>query len=127
MNRIEYQLLEAAKNGDVDTVRELLNSGANVNSVRMADKKRGKVLFGSANSASDDSTALDLAYENFENDGHVQVASLLVQHGGQTKRSKEVHLLRAIEKDRPDLVRFLLEDGANANYLYRDSQMPLGT
>jgi ankyrin repeat protein len=131
MNRLlDFQILEAAKNGDVETVREQLNSGANVNSIRTADKKTGRVLFGSANSAnSDDLTPLDLAYDNFDNDDdrHLQVASLLIRNGGETKRPKEIHLLRAIEKDQPDLVRFLLENGANANFLYRDNQMPLGT
>ncbi len=95
---------EAAKNGDVDMLKQALESGFDVNSV---DEKK--------------STALHHAASK----GHLEAMRLLIEHGADLNATNDrlstpLHLT---EKNM-DAIRILLEAGANPNLQDADYDYP---
>ena len=90
------ELLRAAEEGDVESVRELLQcEGVDV---RYHDEERWGVP----------KTALVVACE----DAHVEVARLLLEHGGETKQELEGAFCFAAMDGHLEVVKMLVERGA---------------
>jgi hypothetical protein len=90
------ELLRAAEKGDVERVRELLQcEGVNV-------RYHEEVWDGVPK------TALVVACER----GHVEVARLLLEHGGEAKQELEAALYFVAETGQLEIVKMLMERGA---------------
>jgi hypothetical protein len=93
------ELLKAAKDGEVESVRELLQcEGVNV--------RYHEELWDGA-----PITALVVACER----GHVEIARLLLEHGGETRQELEGAFWRAARDGHAELVKMLMERGADAS------------
>lgn len=92
MNRGVTPLIMAAANGDVDIIELLLSKGAEIDA---------ELAFGY--------TALCTAIAN----NHDDVSAVLIEHGADVNKGKP--LVYAITSNRPEIVRLLLEKGANTD------------
>lgn len=88
---IDWKLVWASNDGDLNKVIVLLEHGANIHA--------------------DDDKALRLAAEN----GHLEVVEHLVEHGANVHAKNNEALIGAASNDHWKLVKFLLEKGADVN------------
>lgn len=104
----EYQLLDAAKAGDLQAAREAIDRGADVS---FRDSNRVNSLF--------------LACTN----GHMRVAELLVEHGADVNavfgKRKQTLMHWAAEHGSFGVMTFLLAHKADMNALRCDNATPL--
>jgi len=104
----DYQLLDAAKDNDMQAAREAVDRGANVHALDL-----------------DGSSALFLACTN----GHMQLAEFLVECGADVDatfgKRKQTLLHWAAEQSSTGVGTFLLSHKANVNALQSDHSTPL--
>ena len=101
-------LIDAVQNGDIDRVRELLDSGVNPNI---------KHYF------NDDSPLISASF-----DGHTEIVKLLLESGADPNigyRHGYTPLIFASKKGHSDVVRLLLEHGADINIRGKYGNTPL--
>lgn len=106
LTAVAAPLDDAAKSGDVETVKKLISEGADVNA---------KGSFG---------TALHWAAMN----GHAEVVEALISAGADTEALSEqlgmpIHV--ATRRDHPDVVKKLIDTGADINARTREQFTPL--
>jgi ankyrin repeat protein len=114
MNDINYLLTEASDRGDLDTVKRMLEAGADVHthndrSLRLASEKghEGVVEILLENGA-DVHACLDWALRLASNNGHTAVVKLLIAKGaGANAWLLLLALLGASEKGNEDVVKIL--------------------
>ncbi|KAG0431198.1 hypothetical protein HPB47_021995 [Ixodes persulcatus] len=139
----EMQLLEAAKAGNLDLVRSLVEADADVVNCRDVDGRQSTPLHFAAGynrvpvvefllQRGADVHAKDkgglVPLHNACSYGHYQVADLLVKHGASVNVSdlwRFTPLHEATAKGKCDIVRLLLEHGADAAKKNRDGNTPL--
>lgn len=139
----ELQLLEAAKAGNLDLVRSLVEADAEVVNCRDVDGRQSTPLHFAAGynrvpvvefllQRGADVHAKDkgglVPLHNACSYGHYQVADLLVKHGASVNVSdlwRFTPLHEATAKGKYDIVKLLLEHGADAAKKNRDGNTPL--
>ena len=99
-------LIVAAGSGNVNVVRNLLDSGANPH----ADTVEGKTAMRSA---------IDSAHEPDAN--YVRIVGLFIDHGADVNQALRV----AIDNDKPAIVQLVISKGADVNQRYPDGGTPL--
>ncbi|XP_065175426.1 poly [ADP-ribose] polymerase tankyrase-like [Sycon ciliatum] len=137
----DNQLLEAAKNGDMETIKSLLTS-SNVNCRDIDGRMSTPLHFASgynripvvehllqngANVHAKDKGGL-VPLHNACSYGHYEVAELLVKHGANVNMPdlwKFTPLHEAAAKGKFDICRLLIQNGADAGKKNRDNQTPL--
>ncbi|EEC00316.1 tankyrase, putative [Ixodes scapularis] len=141
--KTDMQLLEAAKAGNLDLVRSLVEADADVVNCRDVDGRQSTPLHFAAGynrvpvvefllQRGADVHAKDkgglVPLHNACSYGHYQVADLLVKHGASVNVSdlwRFTPLHEATAKGKCDIVRLLLEHGADAAKKNRDGNTPL--
>ncbi|XP_049516904.1 poly [ADP-ribose] polymerase tankyrase-1 [Dermacentor silvarum] len=139
----EFQLLEAAKAGDLDVVKKLISSHADIVNCRDVDGRQSTPLHFAAGynrvavvefllqhgadvHAKDKGGLVPL--HNACSYGHYEVADLLVKHGASVNVSdlwKFTPLHEATAKGKYDIVKLLLKHGADPSKKNRDGNTPL--
>ena len=100
-------LIDAVQNGEIDRVRELLDSGVNPNFRNIVS----------------DSPLISASF-----DGHTEIVKLLLESGADPNigyRHGYTPLIFASKKGHSDVARLLLEHGADINIRDRDGKTPL--
>ncbi|KAL1436839.1 hypothetical protein MTO96_049239 [Rhipicephalus appendiculatus] len=139
----EFQLLEAAKAGDLDIVKKLISSHVDIVNCRDVDGRQSTPLHFAAGynrvavvefllqhgadvHAKDKGGLVPL--HNACSYGHYEVADLLVKHGASVNVSdlwKFTPLHEATAKGKYDIVKLLLKHGADPSKKNRDGNTPL--
>lgn len=140
---VEYQLLEAAKAGDLEIVKKLVTAHTGIVNCRDVDGRQSTPLhfaagynrvsvveyllqYGADVHAKDKGGLVPL--HNACSYGHYEVADLLVRHGASVNVSdlwKFTPLHEATAKGKHDIVKLLLKHGADPNKKNRDGHTPL--
>jgi ankyrin repeat protein len=89
LDKLSQELINAAKNGDLENVKVLLENGADVHA-----ENDDALLWASSN-------------------GHVEVVKLLLENGADPHAKNDAALRWASEYGRVEIVKLLLENGAN--------------
>ncbi|XP_037282479.2 tankyrase isoform X1 [Rhipicephalus microplus] len=140
---VEFQLLEAAKAGDLDIVKKLISSHVEIVNCRDVDGRQSTplhfaagynrvavvefLLQHGADVHSKDKGGL-VPLHNACSYGHYEVADLLVKHGASVNVSdlwKFTPLHEATAKGKYDIVKLLLKHGADPSKKNRDGNTPL--
>jgi ankyrin repeat protein len=124
-------LLTAARNGDLETVKNLISVGVNINPIRYQDQSTPLILTSWQNHASIVKVLLDgKANVNIKNIHHrtallwatvnnnTEISKLLLDAGADPNVlsiSKEIPLILAAVRGNVDIVRMLLDKGADVN------------
>uniref|UniRef100_A0A2R5LDL0 Poly [ADP-ribose] polymerase n=2 Tax=Ornithodoros turicata TaxID=34597 RepID=A0A2R5LDL0_9ACAR len=140
---MEYQLLEAAKAGDLEVVKKLVAANSDIVNCRDVDGRQSTPLHFAAGynrvsvvehllQQGADVHAKDkgglVPLHNACSYGHYEVADLLVRHGASVNVSdlwKFTPLHEATAKGKYDIVKLLLKHGADPNKKNRDGHTAL--
>ena len=134
---LNKQLLEASEEGDINKVKQLIESGANVNHANnygstpliwARNLEMVKYLIengANVNHANNfGSTPLRLASEN----GHFDIVKYLTEHGANVNHADNdgfTPLMFASGRDDLEIVKYLTEHGANVNQAGNNGSTPL--